>query len=220
MTQIWTFAIKANSTLSRSEVLAKVFCWVDMQITELQHQVTKARQNLSVNSLPCGFFIIPIAPLETVPTFVSQASDLAKNSATLARSYLQVIGEMSHSYNWGMSCFVSEMQITTDPLTSPGWVKTYDFEHFWRDFIAHQSQVIDYLLKTDSLPQTCQQSYQPTVFNTPCLQEVNGKQVICSDLEQYVYWTMNPMTCSQDSLHPTTTMHQIIAQSLLPAVNY
>ncbi|KAH9807859.1 hypothetical protein DFH28DRAFT_1227778 [Melampsora americana] len=182
-------AIKADSTLSMPDFLAKAFRRVDKQISELQDQVTKARRDISVNRLPCDFFIIPIPPLETVPTFASQASYLAKNSTTLARRYVQVIGEMSHRYNQGISRFVSEMQMTTNSLTSSGWVKTYDFERFWRDIIARWSQS------------------QPAASNTPCLRNVSHTQVICSDPERYVYW---------DSLHPTTTIHKVIAQSLLP----
>lgn len=192
MTQIWTDAIKADSTLSVPHVLAHALDRVDKQIVELQRQITKARHDIFVNSLPCDFFIIPIPPMETVPTFVSQASDLAKNSTTLARRYVQVIGAMSHRYNEGILRFVSDMQMATNPSTSSGWVKTYDFERFWRDIIAHRSQ------------------YPQAITDTPCLNEVKGTQVICSHPEQYLYW---------DSLHPTTASHKVIAQSILPALN-
>ncbi|EGG12115.1 uncharacterized protein MELLADRAFT_102077 [Melampsora larici-populina 98AG31] len=148
ITQIWTDAIKADSTLSMPDILAKASRRVDMQITELQRQVTTARQDLSVNSVPCDFFIIPIPPLETVLTFKYQASDLAKNSKTLAKS-------------------------------------------FWRDVIANPRQ------------------YQFVIPDKACLHYVDGNQVSCSEPDEYVYW---------DSLHPTTAMHGVIADSLLSAI--
>ncbi|EGG12116.1 uncharacterized protein MELLADRAFT_59333 [Melampsora larici-populina 98AG31] len=179
-TQIWTDAIKADSTLSIPGVLDKAFLRVDKEITELKRQVTKARQDLAVNKIPCDFFIIPIAPLETVLTFKSQASDLAKKSATLAGKYVQLIGKLSHRYNQGISRIVTEMQSSTDNPTPSGWVRTYDFESFWRDVIADPRQTLSHYA--------------------------------CSAQ------SFNHENCSQDSLHPTTAMHKVIAESILSAI--
>ncbi|EGF98415.1 uncharacterized protein MELLADRAFT_79698 [Melampsora larici-populina 98AG31] len=192
ITQIWTDAIKADPTARQPDVVAKAHSQVQDNVAELKRQVVKVMQDPAVQRAPCDFFIVPIPNMAEVLTFQFQAVDLSKNVTQLAKTYVDFIGDLSYAYNQGIARFVSEMQTTYGSPTTHGWVRTMDFESFWKSAIDDPRK------------------YQLEVSDKACLQSVNGTQVVCANPEKYVFW---------DSLHPTTAMHKLIAANLVPAIN-
>lgn len=57
-----------------------------------------------IGSVPSDFLLLPIPPLEIVPTFSYQAQSLANGNSTTAATYLEYIGTLTQQYNDVRNC--------------------------------------------------------------------------------------------------------------------
>lgn len=202
--QIWTDVIK-NGTFQNGNVnghqtgFEHAVDRVKVEAKELIDQIQSLRSNPIVNQINSDFLLLFLPPLEIVPNLYYQSRDLASKNSTLATIYLDYIGKLTGLYNSELGSGIENLQqgkrqsksrTTPSDSFSTVNIKYFDIPKYWY-FVRNNPDKYNFLNVIDA-----------------CWNSTTG--VNCKDPARWEYY---------DTLHPTTKMHEYLAQEITVQVN-
>ncbi|OAV90423.1 hypothetical protein PTTG_05116 [Puccinia triticina 1-1 BBBD Race 1] len=194
--QIWTDVIK-NGTFQNGNIHGPQTGFeyatgrVHLEARELLDQVNLIHAHPRVNDIHSDFLLMLLPPLEILPNLYYQSKTLAKNDPALIDVYLSYIGNLTRLYNQELSDGIKALSQEANKASSSGHNLAYfDAPKYWY-FVRSHPQTFNFLNVADA-----------------CWNSTSG--AVCNPADRWEYF---------DTLHPTTKMHEYIAQEITVQVN-
>ncbi|KAA1114146.1 hypothetical protein PGTUg99_024495 [Puccinia graminis f. sp. tritici] len=199
--QIWTDVIK-NGTFQNGNIHGPQTGFeyavgrVHLEARELLDQVKLLHSHPQVNALHSDFLLMLIPPLEILPNLHYQSKTLAKNNPQLVNTYLEYIGNLTRLYNHELSEGIKALSQDANragpdkSAISGNNLAYFDIPKYWY-FVRSHPEVYNFVNVMDA-----------------CWNSTTGAN--CKAPERWKYY---------DTLHPSTKMHEYIAQEITVQVN-
>ncbi|KAA1072996.1 hypothetical protein PGT21_034390 [Puccinia graminis f. sp. tritici] len=199
--QIWTDVIK-NGTFQNGNIHGPQTGFeyatgrVHLEARELLDQVKLLHSHPLVNTLHSDFLLMLIPPLEILPNLHYQSKTLAKNNPQLVNTYLEYIGNLTRLYNHELSEGIKALSQEANragpdkAAISGNNLAYFDIPKYWY-FVRSHPEVYNFVNVMDA-----------------CWNSTTGAN--CKAPERWKYY---------DTLHPSTKMHEYIAQEITVQVN-
>ncbi|KAI7955012.1 hypothetical protein MJO28_005412 [Puccinia striiformis f. sp. tritici] len=197
--QIWNDVIK-NGTFQNGNIHSKQTGFeyatgrVHLEAQELLDQVKMLHSHPAINAIHSDFLLMLIPPLEILPNLYYQSKTLAKDNSSLIDTYLKYVGNLTRLYNQELSDGIKALSQSgygdAKSGSSTGNLAYFDVPKYWY-FIRSHPETYDFINVMDA-----------------CWNSTTG--VDCKAPERWQYY---------DTLHPTTKMHEYIAQEITVQVN-
>lgn len=199
MIQIWSNVIK-NGTFQNNNLNGPQSGFeyasnrVQLESRELLSQLKLIHDHPNVNKLNSDFLLMLLPPLEILPNLYYQSKSLAKNEPALTNTYLTYIGNLTRLYNQELIDGIkalSQDAIRANDKNNKGYNLAYfDAPKYWY-FIRKNPDAFNFTNVVDA-----------------CWNSTTG--IDCKSPDQWQYY---------DTLHPSTKMHQYLAQEITVQVN-
>jgi len=167
---------------------------VQLESRELLSQLKLIHDHPAINKIYSDFLLMLLPPLEIVPNLYYQSKSLAKNDPALTQTYLTYIGNITRLYNQELMDGVkalSQDANRADSKNHKGYNLAYfDAPKYWY-FVRQNPDVYNFTNVVDA-----------------CWNSTTG--VDCKSPAQWKYY---------DTLHPSTKMHEYLAQEITVQVN-
>ncbi|PLW08277.1 hypothetical protein PCASD_01272 [Puccinia coronata f. sp. avenae] len=194
--QIWTDVIK-NGTFQNGNIHGPQTGFeyaagrIHLEAKELLDQVHDIHANPAVNTIRSDYLLMLLPPLEILPNLYYQSKTLAKNNASLTDLYLSYVGNLTRLYNQELSDGIKALSKDSSSSQSSGHnVAYFDIPQYWF-YIRSHPETFNFINVMDA-----------------CWNSTTG--VDCKSPERWQYY---------DTLHPSTKMHEYLAQEITVQVN-